>query len=111
MEDNKELNLDDYTTVVFTDEENNEYVYLEELKFDAEDGNTYAILVPLVEHDHEEGEECCCEDEDVILAKIVMNDADEAEYVEPTDAEFEAAQKAYDKLMDQLEAEEAAEKE
>lgn len=99
---NLEENMEDIT-VVFTDDDGNEYVYLEEMKFKAEDGNIYAILVPVLpEHEHEEGEECLCDEEGVILAKVVSADGED-EYLEPTDMEFELAQKAYDQIMDQME--------
>lgn len=102
------------TVVVITDEEGNEYNYVEEMVFPAGD-DQYAILVSIdgddcecSEHHHEHDEECGCEDEevDVILAKIVKDENGEVEYIEPTDEEFEIAQQAYEELMDKLEAEE-----
>ena len=50
---------------------------------------------------------CGCEDEeeDVIIAKIVKGADGEDEYVEPTDEEFEAVQKAYDALVEESEQE------
>ena len=62
----------------------------------------FALLVGISEeHDHEHCD-CGCEgeDEDVIIAKIVKNEAGEDEYIEPTDDEFDAVQKAYDAIMD-----------
>ncbi|MFA6850577.1 MAG: DUF1292 domain-containing protein, partial [Selenomonadaceae bacterium] len=49
---------------------------------------------------------CGCEDddEDVLIAKIVKNEDGEEEYIDPTDEEFEAVQKAYDAIMDEEEA-------
>ena len=93
--------------VVMTDEDGNEYYYREEMIIPVGD-DKYALLIGI----HEDGEEhvhscgCGCEDdeEDVIIAKIVTNDAGEEEYVEPTDEEFDAVQKAYDQLMDEEEA-------
>lgn len=102
------------TVVVITDEEGNEYNYVEEMVFPAGD-DQYAILVSIDgddcecgEHHHEHDEECGCEDEevDVILAKIIKDENGEVEYIEPTDEEFEIAQQAYEELMDKLEAEE-----
>ena len=106
------------TVVVITDEEGNEYNYVEEMVFDA-GSDKYAILVSIDgdeecechEHDeececHEHDEECGCEEVDVILAKIVKDENGEVEYIEPTDEEFEIAQQAYEELMDKLEAEE-----
>lgn len=89
------------TVVVITDEEGNEYNYVEEMVFDA-GSDKYAILVSI-----DGDEECGCEEEvDVILAKIVKDENGEVEYIEPTDEEFEIAQQAYEELMDKLEAEE-----
>ena len=89
------------TVVVITDEEGNEYNYVEEMVFDA-GSDKYAILVSI-----DGDEECECHEEvDVILAKIVKDENGEVEYIEPTDEEFEIAQQAYEELMDKLEAEE-----
>ena len=98
------------TVVVITDEEGNEYNYVEEMVFDAV-SDKYAILVSIDGDEececHEHDEECGCEEEvDVILAKIVKDENGEVEYIEPTDEEFEIAQQAYEELMDKLEAEE-----
>ena len=90
------------TVVVITDEEGNEYNYVEEMVFPAGD-DEYAILVSIdgdececgEEHEHHD-DECCCEEEvDVILAKIVKDENGEVEYIEPTDEEF----KLLNKLM------------
>ena len=88
------------TVVVITDEEGNEYNYVEEMVFDA-GSDKYAILVSI-----DGDEECECHEHDVILAKIVKDENGEVEYIEPTDEEFEIAQQAYEELMDKLEAEE-----
>ena len=98
------------TVVVITDEEGNEYNYVEEMVLDA-GSDKYAILVSIDGDEececHEHDEECGCEEEvDVILAKIVKDENGEVEYIEPTDEEFEIAQQAYEELMDKLEAEE-----
>ena len=100
------------TVVIITDEEGNEYNYVEEMVFPA-GKDEYAILVGIdgdeggcgEEHIHDE--DCECDEEiDVILAKVVKDENGEIEYIEPTDEEFEIAQKAYEELMDKLEAEE-----
>lgn len=102
------------TVVVITDEDGNEYNYVEEMVFPAGE-DEYAILVSIdgdecgcgCEEEHIHDEECDCEEEvDVILAKVVKDEDGEVEYIEPTDEEFEMAQKAYEELMDKLEAEE-----
>ena len=102
------------TVVVITDEDGNEYNYVEEMVFPAGE-DEYAILVSIdgdecgcgCEEEHIHDEECDCDEEvDVILAKVVKDEDGEVEYIEPTDEEFEMAQKAYEELMDKLEAEE-----
>lgn len=106
----------DDTVVVITDEEGNEYNYVEEMVFPAGE-DQYAILVSIdgegcccEDHDHEEhvhdDEECGCEEVDVILAKVVKDENGEVVYIEPTDEEFEIAQAAYEKWMDKIEANE-----
>lgn len=115
LRDNSVVEDDDEGTIVtITDEEGNEYNYVEEMVFPA-GGNEYAILVSLDghecgcgcehEHDHEDDEE---EEVDVILAKVVKDENGEVEYVYPSDEEFDIAQKAYDEIMDKLEAEDEA---
>lgn len=91
------------TVVVLTDEEGNELNYREELIIPV-NGAQYALLVGI----DEDGEERLDEndEEDVLLAKVVSNAHGEVEYVEPTDEEFEAAQAAYDAMMDEDEDEE-----
>jgi len=88
---------EDGMVVVMTDEDGNEYYYEEEM------------IIPVgedeEEHDHECGCGCGCEegDEDVIIAKIVVDENGEEEYIEPTDEEFELVQKAYDALLEEEE--------
>lgn len=102
---NKET-MDDGVVVVMTDDQGNEYYYEEEMIIPVGE-QKYALLIGLHDendpHDHSCG--CGCEDgdEDVLIAKIVQNDAGEEEYIEPTDEEFEAVQKAYDALVDEAE--------
>lgn len=93
---------DDGVVVVMTDDEGNEYYYEEEMIIPVGE-EKYALLVGIHNED-DEHEHCGCgcgcedEDEDVLIAKIVKNDEGEEEYIEPTDEEFEAVQKAYDAL-------------
>lgn len=100
--------------VEMSDDEGNVYYYAEEMIIPV-NGENFAILVEVhsddEEHEHhchchEDGGECDCEDDAVIIAKIVVNEDGEEEYVEPTDEEFEAVQEAYDKLMYEGEEEE-----
>ena len=101
------MNEDDIV-VVMTDEDGNEYYYREEMIIPV-DEERYALLVGIhgEDEEHAAGCGCGCEDgdEDVIIAKIVVNDEGEEEYIETSDEEFEAVQKAYDALVDEAEKE------
>ena len=106
---NKEDMQDDGVVVVMTDQDGNEYYYEEEMIIPVGD-EKYALLIGI--HNDEDGHDHCgcgcgCEDEeeDVIIAKIVNGADGEDEYVEPTDEEFEAVQKAYDALVEESEQE------
>lgn len=95
------MDEEDEMVVVMTDEDGNEYYYREEMIIPVGD-DKFALLVGIHEG-CEEGEcdcDCGCEDEeDVFIAKIIVNEEGEEEYVDPTDEEFEAVQKAYDEIM------------
>ena len=107
MSDKEKEILDEDADVIveMTDEEGNSYYYREEMIIPVGDAK-FALLIGI--HDEEEEEEhahscgCGCgeHDEDVLIAKVVMGDDGEEEYVEPTDEEFDAVQRAYDALMD-----------
>ena len=93
---------EDEIIVEMTDEDGNVYYYVEEMISPVGE-ERYALLVAAEPEEHVcEDEDCDCDEGDVIIAKIVVNADGEDEYVEPTDEEFEAVQKAYDKLMDDL---------
>ncbi len=109
MADEKLNEPEDGMVVVMTDEDGNEYYYEEEMIIPVGE-DKYALLVGIhtedeEEHDHECGCGCGCEegDEDVIIAKIVVDENGEEEYIEPTDEEFELVQKAYDALLEEEE--------
>lgn len=97
---------DDSIVVEFSDADGNSYLYEQEMIIPV-NGEKFALLIGVEdeEHGHEHGCGCGCEDgdEDVLIAKIVMNENGEEEYVEPTDEEFEAVQKAYDALLEEEE--------
>ena len=97
---------DDAIVVEFTDADGNSYFYEQEMIIPV-NGEKFALLIGVEdeEHEHEHGCGCGCEegDEDVLIAKIVTNENGEEEYVEPTDEEFEAVQKAYDALIEEEE--------
>lgn len=113
--DEKDINVDDNfddedfgdVVVEMTDEEGNSYYYAEQMIIPVGD-DRFALLVEMSDHDHEccgghdhnhEECECGCEDGDVIIAKIVQDENGEDIYIEPTDEEFEAVQKAYDEMI------------
>ena len=60
------------------------------------------MTIEQLPHPEVHGGGCGCgeHDADVLIAKVVMGDDGEEEYVEPTDEEFDAVQRAYDALMD-----------
>lgn len=107
MSDKEKDMQDEDVMVVMTDEEGNEYYYQEEMIIPVGD-QRYALLVGIHDEEHEHGCGCGCgceDDEDVLIAKIVVNEEGEEEYIEPTDEEFEAVQKAYDALVEESEKE------
>ena len=103
-----EMMNEEDVVVVMTDEDGHEYYYREEMIIPVEE-ERYALLVGIhgEDEEHAAGCGCGCEDgdEDVIIAKIVVNDEGEEEYIEPSDEEFEAVQKAYEALVDEAEKE------
>ena len=109
MSDKEKDIQDEDVMVVMTDEEGNEYYYQEEMIIPVGD-QKYALLVGIHEDEDDHGHGCGCgcgceDDEDVLIAKIVVNDEGEEEYIEPTDEEVEAVQKAYDALVEESEKE------
>lgn len=107
---NKNDMQEDGIVVEMTDEQGNKYYYEEETIIPVAD-EKFAILVGI--HNDEEGGHTCtcgcgCEDgdEDVLVAKIVLDENGEEEYVEPTDEEFARFQQAYEALVEESEAEE-----
>ena len=101
--DKREEILDDDFLIEMTDEDGNVFYYVEEMIIPV-DGENFALLVEVKDdHDHSEGCDCGCEDDDVIIAKIVINAEGEEEFIEPTDEEFEKVQEAYEKLLDEEE--------
>lgn len=107
MSDKEKEILDEDADVIveMTDEEGNSYYYREEMIIPVGD-DKFALLIGIHDEEEEEGHahSCGCgcgeHDEDVLIAKVIMGDDGEEEYVEPTDEEFDAVQRAYDALMD-----------
>ena len=103
MTDKREEFLEDDVLIEMTDAEGNVFYYVEEMIIPV-DGENFALLVEVKDdHEHGEGCDCGCEDDDVIIAKIVVNEDGEEEYIEPTDEEFAKVQEAYEKLLDEEE--------
>ena len=101
--DKREEILDEDFLIEMTDEDGNVFYYVEEMIIPV-DGENFALLVEVKdEHEHGEGCDCGCEDDDVIIAKIVVNEYGEEEFIEPTDEEFEKVQEAYEKILDEEE--------
>lgn len=97
---NEEI-LDDDFLIEMTDADGNVFYYVEEMIIPV-DGENFALLVEVKdEHEHDEHCDCGCDDDDVIIAKIVVNADGEEEYVEPTDEEFDRVQEAYEKILDE----------
>ena len=93
---NVEENFDEDIVVEMTDADGNVFLYSEEMIIPV-DGENFALLIAI----HEDDEENFDDEEEVIIAKIVLNEDGEEEYIEPTDEEFERVQQAYEKLMDE----------
>lgn len=121
----------DEVIIVMTDEAGNETYYCEEMIIPVGEDH-FALLVPALSdededeahdhehahgdghhhHDHEGG--CCCgkhgahaeekEEDAAFFAKIVLDENGEEAYVEPSDEEFEAVCRAYEKLLEDDEA-------
>lgn len=92
--------MDENIVVEFNDDNGNSLYYQQEMIIPV-DGQDFALLVGL----NVENDESFDEEENVIIAKIVKDEDGEDEYVDPTDEEFEAVQKAYNELCDAEEAE------
>ncbi len=106
MEDKEKDWLEEDVVVEMTDEEGNSYYYRQEMIIPVGD-DKFALLVGIHDEEEEHTHSCGCgcgeHDEDVLIAKIVVDEDGEEEYVEPTDEEFDAVQQAYDELMDEEE--------
>ncbi|MEX5284468.1 DUF1292 domain-containing protein [Selenomonas sputigena] len=106
MKDKEKDWLEEDVVVEMTDEEGNSYYYRQEMIIPVGD-DKFALLVGIHDEEEEHTHSCGCgcgeHDEDVLIAKIVVDEDGEEEYVEPTDEEFDAVQQAYDELMDEEE--------
>ena len=92
-----DIDEDENIVVEMTDVDGNVYLYEEEMIIPIDD-KKFALLVALPYEDdetHHHGCDCGCEEDDVIIAKIVTNEDGEEEYIEPTEEEFEIVKQAY----------------
>ncbi len=94
----KEESSEEDIVIKMIDEDGNIFYFLEEMIIPV-DGENFAFLIEL-HKDHDE--HCDCED-DAIIAKIVLNDKGQEEYIEPTDEEFEKVRAIYEKILDEEE--------
>lgn len=106
MDKRNEEIMDNDVLIEMTDEEGNVFYYVQEMIIPVGDEN-FALLVEVKDDDeHEHDCECGCDcdcDDGVIIAKIIINEDGEEEFIEPTDEEFERVQEAYEKILDEEE--------
>lgn len=100
LTDKREELMDDDFLVEMTDEDGNVFYYVEEMIIPV-DGVNFALLVEVKDEHHGADCDCGCDDDDVIIAKIVTGADGQEEYVEPTDEEFDKVQAAYEKILDE----------
>lgn len=97
--ENENMEMED-SVVVMTDEEGNEYYYIEEEVICLDD-KRFAILVP-VEDECECG--CDCHHEvDAVIAKVEKTETGEEVYCNPTDEEFEEVLRIYNEREEEEE--------
>ena len=106
MDKRNEEIMDNDVLIEMTDEEGNVFYYVQEMIIPVGDEN-FALLVEVKDDDeHEHDCDCGCDcdcDDGVIIAKIIINEDGEEEFIEPTDEEFERVQEAYEKILDEEE--------
>jgi uncharacterized protein YrzB (UPF0473 family) len=98
-DDEKLLATEDQEAVVVTDEKGNESYYLEEMVIPM-DGKNFALLTQIPEEDDTDP----AEEDNVIIARVDFDDKGDPVYLDPTDEEFEAVRKAYEEIMDEMDA-------
>ena len=109
MDKRNEEILDGDVLIEMTDEDGNVFHYVEEFVIPV-DGENFAFLVEVKDDEHGDGCGCGCGgdcdcdcDDEVIIAKVIVNEDGEEEYIEPTDEEFAKVQAAYEKFLDEEE--------
>ena len=91
---------DQEAVVVITDEEGNESYYLEEMVIPIDNKN-FALLTQIPEDDDTDPDDA---EDNVIIARMDFDDNGDPVYLDPTDEEFEAVRKAYEEIMDEMDA-------
>lgn len=91
---------DQEAVVVITDEEGNESYYLEEMVIPMDNKN-FALLTQIPEDDDTDPDDA---EDNVIIARMDFDDNGDPVYLDPTDEEFEAVRKAYEEIMDEMDA-------
>ena len=91
---------DQEAVVVITDEEGNESYYLEEMVIPMGNKN-FALLTQIPEDDDTDPDDA---EDNVIIARMDFDDNGDPVYLDPTDEEFEAVRKAYEEIMDEMDA-------
>ncbi|MDO5596840.1 MAG: DUF1292 domain-containing protein [Acidaminococcus sp.] len=91
---------DQEAVVVITDEEGNESYYLEEMVIPMDNKN-FALLTQIPEEDDTDPDEA---EDNVIIARMDFDDNGEPVYLDPTDEEFDAVRRAYEEIMDEMDA-------
>lgn len=91
---------DQEAVVVITDEEGNESYYLEEMVIPIDNKN-FALLTQIPEEDDTDPDEA---EDNVIIARMDFDDNGEPVYLDPTDEEFDAVRRAYEEIMDEMDA-------
>lgn len=91
---------DQEAVVVITDEQGNESYYLEEMVIPMDNKN-FALLTQIPEDDDTDPDDA---EDSVIIARMDFDDNGDPVYLDPTDEEFEAVRKAYEEIMDEMDA-------
>lgn len=91
---------DQEAVVVITDEKGNETYYLEEMVISMDKKN-FALLTQIPEDDDTDPDDG---EDNVIIARVDFDENGEPVYLDPTDEEFEAVRKAYEEIMDEMDA-------
>ena len=91
---------DQEAVVVITDEEGNESYYLEEMVIPIDNKN-FALLTQIPEEDDTDPDEA---EDNVIIARMDFDENGEPVYLDPTDEEFDAVRRAYEEIMDEMDA-------